>query len=135
MVLYQKYKLLDDLSNNAGTNGTAAFTNSETQTLLDSDGGDELNLHVNVVARLAHLNALGEVDDAGNVGGTEVELRTVVVEERSMTAAFFLGQDVNLASELVRGLMEPGLHRTWPRSISFLSTPRSRAPMLSPASA
>ena len=41
-----------------------------------------LDLHVDVIAGHAHLDAFGQGDDAGNVGGTEVELRTVVVEER-----------------------------------------------------
>ena len=38
----------------------------------------------------------GSVDDAGHVGGAEVELRTVVVEERRVPAALVLGQDVDL---------------------------------------
>ena len=66
-----------------------------------------------------HLNAFGQGDDAGDVGGTEVELRTVVGEERRVTAAFVLGQDVDLALELgVRGARSPELARTWPRSTS-----------------
>ena len=101
--------LLHDLGNNTGTNGTATLTDSETQTLLDSDGGDQLDLHVDVIAGHAHLNTLGQGDDAGNVGGTEVELGTIVVEEGSMTAAFFLGQDVDLASELGQGVDGTGL--------------------------
>ena len=86
-----------DVDNNAGTHGTATLTDSETQALLDGDGGDQLNLHVHVVAGHAHLSALGQGDDAGHVGGTEVELRTIVVEEGGVTAALVLGQDVNLA--------------------------------------
>ena len=85
------YGLVHDLGDNTGANGTAAFTDSEAQALLDSDGGDQLNAHDHVVAGHAHLSAFGQSDDAGHVGGTEVELRTVVVEEGSMTAAFFLG--------------------------------------------
>ncbi len=51
-----------------------------------------------------HLGALGELDRTGNVGGTEVELRTIAIEERGMTAALLLGQDVDLTLELgVRG--------------------------------
>ena len=80
----------------AGTHGTATLTDSETQTVLDGDGGDQLHVHVDVIAGHAHLGALGQGDDAGNVGGTEVELGTIVVEERGMTAAFFLLQDVTL---------------------------------------
>ena len=35
-----------------------------------------------------------------SVGGAEVELRTIAIEERGVTAALFLGQDVDLALEL-----------------------------------
>ena len=56
-----------------------------------------LTFHVDVVAGHDHFNALGKGDVAGNVGRAEVELRTIAVEERRMTAAFFLGQDVDLA--------------------------------------
>ena len=66
-------------------------------------GADQLNMHIDVVAGHAHLGALGQGDDAGNVGGAEVELRTIVVEERGMTAALFLLQDVNVAVEVVWG--------------------------------
>ena len=61
---------------------------------------DQLYGHLYVVTRHAHLGALGQLANAGNVSGSEVELRTIVVEERSMTAAFVLSQNVNLASEL-----------------------------------
>ena len=71
-----------DLGNNAGTYGAATLTDSETQAFLDSDRGDQLNVHLNVVARHAHLSTFRQGDNAGNVGGTEVELGTVVVEER-----------------------------------------------------
>ena len=45
-----------------------------------------------VVARHDHLGALREVDDAGHVGGAEVELRPVAVEERRVAATLLLGQ-------------------------------------------
>ena len=50
-------------------------------------GGDQLHVHLDVVAGHAHLSALGQGDDAGHVSGTEVELGTIVVEERGVTAA------------------------------------------------
>ena len=128
-------RLLVDLGNDAGTDGTATLTDSETQALLDSDGGDQLNVHNNVVAGHAHVSAFGQSDDAGNVGGTEVELGTIVVEEGSMTAAFFLGQDVDLASELGQGLDGTGLAQNLASFDFLLVNARSRAPMLSPASA
>ena len=67
------------------------------------------HLHRDVVAGHNHLNALGQLDGAGNVGRAEVELRTVAGEERGMTAAFFLGQYVNLALELGVGVNGAGL--------------------------
>ena len=73
--------LADDLGDNAGTDGTATLTDSEPQALLDSDRGDQLHAHHDVIAGHAHLNTLGQSDDAGHVSGTEVELRTIVGEE------------------------------------------------------
>ena len=74
----------------------AALADSETQALFHGNGGDQLNMHIDVVAGHAHLGALGQGDDAGNVGGAEVELRTIAIEERSMAATLVLGKDVNL---------------------------------------
>src|SRR5699024_4887725 len=65
-------------------------------------------VHVDVIAGHAHLSALGQSDDAGHVGGTEVELRTIVVEEGGVTAAFLLGQDVHLTNELGVGVNGAG---------------------------
>ena len=38
----------------------------------------------------------GQIQSPGNIGGPNIELRFVAGEERSMTAAFFFAQDVNL---------------------------------------
>ena len=57
-------------------------------------------VHLHVVARHHHLGAFRQLHDAGHVGRAEVELRTVVGEERRVTAALFLGQDVGLGLEL-----------------------------------
>ena len=67
---------------------------------LHSDRVNQLNRHLNVVARHAHLGAFRKNANAGNVGGSEVELRTIVVEERGVTTTLVLGQDVNLSREL-----------------------------------
>src|SRR5699024_7065128 len=79
----QEQRLLVDRDNNAGTYGAATLTDSEAQAFLDSDRGDQLNVHLDVIARHAHLGAFRQGDNTGYVGGTEVELGTVVVEERS----------------------------------------------------
>ena len=78
----------------------AALADSEAEALLDCDRGDELDFHLDVIARHNHLRALGETDNTRHVRGTEVELRTIVREERRMTAALFLRQDVDLRLEL-----------------------------------
>ena len=104
--------LLDDGNNSSGTNGSAALTDSETKTLLHSYRVDQLYGHLYVVTRHTHLGALGQLANAGNVSGSEVELRTIVVEERSMTAALVLGQNVYLSGELVVALNGSGLNQT-----------------------
>src|SRR6201995_4149513 len=89
----------------AGADGAATLANREPQALFHGDGLDELDRHVGTVTRHHHLRALRQRDHAGHVGGTEVELRAVVVEERRVAAALLLGQDVDLALELgVRGV-------------------------------
>src|SRR5699024_10046755 len=95
----QERELLLDLGDNAGADGVAAFADSEAHAFFHGNRGDQLNMHIDVVAGHAHLGALGQGDDAGNVGGAEVELRTIVVEERGVTAALFLLQDIDMAVE------------------------------------
>ena len=97
--------LLDDLGNTTGADGTATFADCEAEALVHGDGLDELNGHLAVVARHNHLGAFGELHNTGHVSGTEVELRTVVVEERGVAAALVLGQDVDGTLEVgVRGV-------------------------------
>ena len=78
-----KLKLSVDSSYDAGTYGAATLTDSETQAFLDSDRGDQLNVHLNVVARHAHLSAFRQRHTARNVRGTEVEAPSRLVEQRS----------------------------------------------------
>src|SRR5699024_2157744 len=97
--------LLDDLGDAAGANGAGAFADSETQALVHCDRLDQGDGHVDVIAGHDHLGALRQLHNTGNVGGSEVELRTVVVEERGVAATLILGQDVDRALELgVRGV-------------------------------
>src|SRR6478735_11477878 len=95
---------LVDLGDAAGTDGAATLTDREAETVLHGDRLDQLDRHVGVVARHDHLGALGEGHDAGHVRRTEVELRAVVVEERRVTAALLLREDVDRGLEVgVRG--------------------------------
>ena len=93
-------RLSDDVSHTTGTDGTATFADSEAHGTLEGDRGDQFDFHGDVVARHHHFNAFWELDAAGHVGGTNVELRTVVVEEWGVTATFIFGEDVNLSLEL-----------------------------------
>ena len=82
----------------------ATLADSEAQALLHRDRVNEVALDGDVVARHSHLGALGQLNGAGHVSGTEVELRTITIEERGVTAALLLGQNVDLTGELgVRG--------------------------------
>src|SRR3546814_13266390 len=50
------------------------------------------------------FRSFGQDDFAGDVGGAEIELRTIVGEERRVTTALVLRQDVDFRGELgVRG--------------------------------
>ncbi len=42
----------------------------------------------------------GSFDDSGDISRAEIELRTITIEKRRMTAAFFFGQNVGLGVEI-----------------------------------
>ncbi len=91
-------------------------------------------MRFDVVAGHDHLGAGREFHDARHVGRAEVELRTVVGEERRVTAAFILVEDVDLGFELLVRLDRAWLAPVdWPRSMASWSMPRTRMPTLSPA--
>ncbi|CAB4791481.1 unannotated protein [freshwater metagenome] len=61
---------------------------------------DEFNSHLGVITRNTHFRARWKRDLTSHISRTEIELRTVVREERLMTTAFFLGQNIGLSLEL-----------------------------------
>src|ERR1700741_154451 len=95
------FALAQDLGYDARADGTAAFTDCETQAFFHRDRGDQLDGDGDVVAWHNHFLVRWQLDGAGHVGGTEVELWTVVVEERGVTAAFIFRQNVDFAGEVV----------------------------------
>src|SRR2546427_768127 len=109
MRIFWATTLLDHLDRHAGSDRAATFTDGEAHPLLDRDRGDELDLHVDVVARHHHLGALGQLDLAGHVRGAHVELRAVPLEERRVAATLFLGEDVDARVELGVRLDRAGL--------------------------
>src|SRR6476660_8987271 len=96
--------LLEDSGHHPRAHGAATLADGEAQTVVHGDRLDQLDRHLDVVARHDHLRALGQVGYAGHIGGAEVELRPVAVEERRVTATLLLLQAVDLRRELrVRG--------------------------------
>src|SRR3954462_926512 len=91
---------LGDLGDPAGADGAATLTDRELEAFLHRDRLDQLDGHAGVFTRHDPLGAFLERDDAGDVGGPEVELRTVVLEERRVPPALLLGEDVDRRLEL-----------------------------------
>src|SRR6266511_2252188 len=83
--------LLEDLDDAAGTHGAATLTDREPQPIGHRDRGDQPHRHLGPL-RQAHLT--------GHVGGPEVKLRPVVVEERRMPPPLLPAQHVHLRAEL-----------------------------------
>src|SRR6185312_6163395 len=109
--------LLDDLTDRPSSHGPSALADSEPESLLHGHWRDQLNRQRHVVARHHHLRAAWQLRHARHIRGAEVELRTISLEERCMTAAFFLGQNVDLSLELgmrsdrtALGQNHPALH-------------------------
>src|SRR5919199_3009871 len=92
--------LLDDLGDHPRANRAPALADREAQSLVHGDRLDQLDRHLDVVARHHHLGALREVRDPGHVRRAEVELGPVAVEERRVAAALLLLQAVDLGLEL-----------------------------------
>src|SRR5262249_58286473 len=102
--------LLDDLGDAAGTDRAATLADGEPQALFHRDRSDELDGHLRVVPRHHHLDTAGQLDRAGDVRRAEVELGPVVAEERRVSPAFVLFEDLNLSPEVLsrRGAARPG---------------------------
>lgn len=94
-------KLFNDAYNSTRTNGSSAFTDSETKTLLHSYWMNQLYGHLYVIARHTHLNTRWQIANASNVSCSEVELWTIVVEEWSMTSTLVFCQYINLSCEFL----------------------------------
>ena len=60
---------------------------------------NQLDCHLDVISRHAHLCSLWKVANTCYVCCSEIELRTIVVEEWCMTATFIFCQNVNLSCE------------------------------------
>src|SRR5215213_6078761 len=91
---------LDDRRHDAGANRTAAFTDGEAQLLLHGDRHDQVHFHRDVIARHHHLGAFRQMHHSSDVRRAEVELRAVIGEERRVTTALLLRENVGFGLEL-----------------------------------
>ena len=85
------------------------LADSECKSLLQSDRMDELDRHLNVIAGHAHLCSLGKSDNTCDISCSEIELRTIIIEERCMTATLVLSKNVNLSCKLLVRVYTAGL--------------------------
>src|ERR1700679_2490631 len=92
--------LLQYLGDGACSDGPAALADGEAQTLLHGHWSVQRDLQLDVVAGHAHLRACRQLRRTRHVRRAEVELRTVAVEQRSVTSDLFLRQHVDLALEV-----------------------------------
>src|SRR3984885_8062873 len=109
-----RWVLLDDLGDYARADRATALSDGETQALVHGDRLDQFDLHLDVVPRHDHLDAVGQLGHAGDVGRAEVELRPVAREERGVTATLLLLQHVDLGLVL-------GVRRDRPRLAQHLA--------------
>src|SRR5574337_369836 len=101
--------LLQHLAHHAGADGAAALEDGEEQLLLHGNRLDEFDGEAHVVPRHDHLGPGREGTDPRHIGGPEVELGAVAVEEGGMAAALFLGEDVRLGLKAGMGGNGAGL--------------------------
>ena len=96
--------IVDDFCDLTRTYRTTTLADSETQTSVQSHSVDKLNSDLNVITRHYHFYALRQMNLTGAVHCTEVELRTILVSERSVTSTLFLLQNVDRSLELLERL-------------------------------
>ena len=100
-----RFGLVEQIGDLTGTDGTAALTDCETQTFVQSHRVDELDSDLHVVARHHDLNTCREFDLARDIEGADEELRTIVVLERRVTATFIFLQDIDGSLKCLCGVM------------------------------
>src|SRR5678816_1100373 len=96
----QEPELLENFGYDACANGSSAFADCEAKSLVHRDRRDQLDRHLNVVARHHHLHPLRQLNASRHVRCPEVKLRTISLEERSVPSTLFLGQHVNLGKKV-----------------------------------
>src|SRR5207249_10531035 len=99
-LLPNNLSLLHNLRDRSGSDRMPTFADRKAQALLHRHRRDQLDRQTEVVPRHHHLRARRQLRYSGHVRGSQIELRTIPLEERRMSPAFFLRQDVDLSLEL-----------------------------------
>src|SRR5579875_394368 len=88
-------RLFQDFGNLSCTHRTPTFANSEFQTFFHSNRSNEMHGQGYIITRHHHFYSLRKLHFTCYVGSTEIELRTVVIEERRMPATFLFAQYIH----------------------------------------
>src|SRR5438874_1749266 len=99
--------LIQNFAHATGANGFAAFANGEANRLFHRDGGNQLDLNGDVIARHDHFDAIWQLDRPGHISGAEIKLRPVIGKEWGVTAAFLFAQDVHFRHFLEHATLNP----------------------------
>ena len=99
--MFQLLNVIQDSGDLTRSYCTATFTECETQTLIQGYTIEQFDLNLNVVTRHYHFNSFRKLDLASAVHRTQIELRTILVAERSVTATFFLLQNIDRSLEVI----------------------------------
>lgn len=88
------------LGDDSRTDGATTLAEGKAEARLHCHRGDQLALQRHIVTRHDHFRALVEDDVAGDVSGSEEELRPVVGEEGGVTPTLLLAQAIQLGLKL-----------------------------------
>ena len=106
------FRLLEvrkDCCNLTRAYGTTTLTDSETKTFVQSNLIDQIYFNLNIITRHYHFNAFWQLDFTRAVHRAEIELRTILVTEGSVTTTFFLLEDIDGSLELLVRLDNAGV--------------------------
>ena len=74
----KKRGLVQNLADAPRADRAAAFANGEADRLFHCDGSNQLDFYGNIVPGHHHFNAIRQLYCARDVGGSKIELRTIV---------------------------------------------------------
>src|SRR6185437_14450791 len=96
--------LFGDFGDGARAHRAATFTNRKPRPFLQRHRSMQLHLHRDVVAWNHHLDAFGQPNRPRHIGGADVKLGPIAVEEGGVASALFLREHIDLRLELLMRL-------------------------------